>query len=90
RVSEIFELRPRMWQEAWISIELAKTFIENFGFIPEAGRQIEIHVDIGNNGPTRELIKEIVGMVVGNGFEVKTKPEAFAASKVADRHVVNI
>jgi len=49
--------------------------------------ELEIHVDIGQKGPTREMIKEIVGMIKGSGFFVRIKPEAFAASSLADRHV---
>ena len=47
---------------------------------------LEIHVDVGEHGDTREMIKEIVGMVTGNGFVAKTKPDAYAASYVADKH----
>lgn len=47
---------------------------------------LEIHVDIGPNGETREMISEVVGMVRGSGFLVKTKPESYGASNVADRH----
>ena len=47
---------------------------------------MEIHIDVGQNGPTREMIKEVVGMVTGNGFIAKTKPESWAASSVADKH----
>jgi hypothetical protein len=49
--------------------------------------ELEIHVDIGQKGPTKEMIREIVGMVRGNGFFVKIKPESFAASTLADRHI---
>jgi len=49
--------------------------------------ELEIHVDIGQNGPTREMIKEIVGMIKGSGFFVKIKPEAFAAATLADKHL---
>ncbi len=49
--------------------------------------ELEIHVDIGQNGPTRAMIKEIVGMIRGSGFDVKIKPEAFAAANVADKHL---
>lgn len=48
---------------------------------------LEIHIDIGNFGPTRAMIKEIVGMIRGSGFFVKIKPEAFAAANVADKHL---
>ena len=45
-----------------------------------------IHADVGENGQTRDMIKEVVGLIRGNGFEPKIKPESFAASSVADRY----
>ncbi len=49
--------------------------------------ELEIHVDIGQKGPTREIIREIVGMIKGSGFFVRIKPEAFAAATLADKHL---
>ena len=45
-----------------------------------------IHADVGHNGDTREMIKEVVGLIRGNGFEPKIKPESFVASGVADKY----
>lgn len=45
-----------------------------------------IHADIGENGQTRDMIKELTGLIRGNGFEPKIKPESFVASTVADRY----
>jgi len=45
-----------------------------------------IHADIGGNGETKDMIKEVAGLIRGNGFEPKIKPESFAASIVADRY----
>ncbi len=44
-----------------------------------------IHADIGENGKTKDMIKEVTGLIRGNGFEPKIKPESFVASTVADR-----
>ncbi len=44
-----------------------------------------IHADVGANGATKDMIKEVVGLIKGNGFEAKIKPESFAASVIADR-----
>ena len=41
----------------------------------------EIHLDIGSNGPTKNMIQEIVGMITGNGFIARIKPESYAATK---------
>ncbi|PJE57714.1 MAG: hypothetical protein COU82_00460 [Candidatus Portnoybacteria bacterium CG10_big_fil_rev_8_21_14_0_10_38_18] len=49
--------------------------------------ELEIHVDIGQKGPTRDMIKEIVGMIKGSGFFVRIKPDSFAASTLADHHL---
>jgi predicted RNase H-related nuclease YkuK (DUF458 family) len=82
----IHSLRQRMWEEANYSLLLAHKLIEEFKRKNLSCSNLEIHVDIGKNGDTRDMINEIVGMIRGNGIEVKTKPEAFGASNVADRH----
>lgn len=48
--------------------------------------EVEIHIDVGEKGPTSEIIKEVVGMVVGSGYEAMIKPESYAASTVADKY----
>jgi len=45
-----------------------------------------IHADIGENGITKDMIREVIGLIRGNGFEPKIKPESFVASTVADRY----
>jgi len=47
---------------------------------------LEIHVDIGREGETRAMIREVVGMIRGSGFDVKTKPDSYCASSVADKY----
>jgi predicted RNase H-related nuclease YkuK (DUF458 family) len=44
-------------------------------------------VDIGENGETKSMINEVMGMVRAHNFESRIKPDSYAASKVADRHV---
>jgi len=41
---------------------------------------------VGEQGQTRDMVKEVVGLIKSNGFEPKIKPESFAASVVADRY----
>lgn len=81
-------LRDRMYAEALSSISMA----QHLESIPELQaiikQHIEIHVDVGEAGPTRDMIQELVGMIVAHGYAAKTKPESFAASKVADRHTI--
>lgn len=84
-------LKARMFTEANMSIELAVTSLQIFQECLakahiEFEPHIEVHIDIGMNGPTREVIKELVGLVKASGFEARIKPEAYAASTVADKY----
>lgn len=81
-----YVLKQRIYEEALLSLEVANKFLQNV--VDQNGllKILEIHIDIGQVGPTREIITEVVGMVRGSGFSVKIKPEAFGAAKVADRH----
>lgn len=80
------DLRSQIYREALLSIELGQYLLKNLDKKKISSHNVEIHIDIGNAGPTRDLIKEVVGMVAGNGFVAKIKPESYAASVVADRH----
>lgn len=80
-------LKQRVLQEAVFSLELAEKLTSNLAAKGLLENNLEIHVDIGHAGPTREVISEVIGMVRASGFAVKIKPDSFGATKVADRHV---
>ncbi|MDP4000830.1 MAG: ribonuclease H-like YkuK family protein [bacterium] len=84
--NELHTLRQRIYEEALQSIKLAEQLIEKLKQRNITDFNLTIHVDVGPNGETKNMMKEIVGMVKGNGFEVRTKPESYGASSVADRH----
>lgn len=80
-------LRDKIYTETLLSLALAQEIV------PEIRKRIspgvydlEIHIDVGPLGKTREMIREVVGMVNGNGFVAKTKPDSWGASSVADKH----
>lgn len=85
-VNKKMSLKERIYQEAIISLQSAETFFKFFKTNGIARYNMEIHVDIGKIGETREMITEVIGMIRGSGYEVKIKPDSFGASKVADRH----
>ncbi len=78
-------LRQRIFYETSRSLVLASVLTEK---LADSGQDfnIEIHLDVGNNGATKNLIKEVVGMVVGSGFHARIKPESYGASSVADKY----
>ena len=83
-----YDHHDRMLKEASFSLDLAQRVIDALREkIDEHLYKFEIHLDIGYNGPTKPMIQEIVGMITGNGFTAKIKPDSYAANKVADRHV---
>ncbi len=82
------DLRDRIYRETIHSITLAQ---ELRGRLKEKlGDEFfwddQIHIDVGENGPTKDFIDAVVGMVRGYGFEAVIKPASFGASSVADRH----
>ncbi len=84
-------LRDRIYQEVALSLQVAQDMLKQLktsltkSDLPNY--DFQIHIDVGQNGPTREMIKEVVGMVRGNGFKAKIKPESYAASHVADKYI---
>lgn len=80
-------LRDRMIKEALISLEIAQGVLTELKKFPLPEFEFEIHADIGEHGPTRAVIQEIVGMIRANNFEVRIKPFSYAATNVADKHV---
>lgn len=81
-----YVLRERIYEEAILSLSLADKFLETCKNDGIHRYDLEIHVDVGKIGETRNLINEVTGMVRGNGYAVKIKPDSYCASKVADRH----
>jgi len=83
-----FDRHDRILKEASFSLELAQKVIAHLRErLAEDIYKFAIHLDIGQNGPTKSMIQEIVGMITGNGFTARIKPESYAANKVADRFV---
>lgn len=79
-------LKERIYMEATMSLQTSENFVEFFKTNGISRYDIQIHVDIGKKGETRDLITEVVGMIRSSGYEVKIKPESYGASKVADKY----
>ena len=91
-LGKFFTLRDRIIREVLISLELAQELLAK---LKEASDTIpgfphwdfEVHADVGEGGPTRTMMQEVVGMIRAHNFEPRTKPESYAATSVADKHV---
>jgi len=87
-----YNLHERILQEVLLSCQLALVLRERLAYLAENEKFTipyefqYIHADIGQHGPTKDMIREVAGLIRGNGFEPKIKPESFVASTVADRY----
>ncbi len=84
---KFYHWKERIFEEVCLSCKLALGLKAD---LEERLRQYNyqfryIHADVGENGATRDMIKEVIGLINGNGFEAKIKPESFAATCVADK-----
>ncbi len=85
---KFYNWKQRILEEVLLSCELALFLREK---LEEKLKSLNyqfryIHADVGENGATKDMIKEVTGLIRGNGFEPKIKPESFVASSVADRY----
>jgi len=81
--------KQRILQEVYLSCELALSLREALEKELPGSLNYQfqhIHADVGEMGKTKEMVKEVVGLIRSNGFEPVIKPRSFAASVVADRY----
>lgn len=88
---KFYNWKERILEEVMLSCQLAlclkDIFFQKFNGFDRSDYQLRyIHADVGENGATRDMVKEVTGLIRGNGFEPKIKPESYAASVIADRY----
>ena len=81
-----YHIKERMLLEVSKSIEVAYELCDLF---IEYNVEMEIHADINTNPQFKsyDALKDSMGYILGMGFNIKVKPEAFASSCCADRIV---
>jgi len=77
------DLPKRLLKETEDSIKLALNIQEKL-----CSANIEIHADVNTNSlhMSSKYKNMITGYITGCGFKVKTKPQSFVASSIADLH----
>ena len=81
-----YHIKERMLLEVAKSIEVAYELCDLF---IQYNVEMEIHADINTNPQFKsyDALKDSMGYILGMGFNIKVKPEAFASSCCADRIV---
>jgi predicted RNase H-related nuclease YkuK (DUF458 family) len=79
-VARTASLAHKLFHEAELSLETAIALSQSFA------HDIVVHVDV--NADLRHMssqyVRALAGMVVGHGFQVRVKPDSWAATHVAD------
>lgn len=92
-VRKIKSLKEKIVEETSRSLENAAGLLDDVQLqLLEDGIDIDdlnihfiIHCDIGHEGKTQALIKEIVSWVHSAGYECQIKPDSYAASGIANK-----
>ena len=83
-------MQDRIYKETMQSVtfvqELKSRLKERLGEEFFWDNKLSVHLDVGNNGATKNLVDSVVGIVRGYGFEAVIKPYSFGAFVLADRH----
>lgn len=93
-VDRINNLRQKIQEETQRSLALADSLLEaiecqliDIGMnLNNLSINFKIHCDVGQEGETNALIKEIVGWVHSMGYECCIKPTSYAASTIANKY----
>lgn len=87
---DIPTFRDRIYNETMLSITLAQEIRDQLKeYLHDdylRSDNFVIDADVGENGKSKILIREIVGMIQGNGFNARIKPEGIGV-RVADKYV---
>lgn len=79
----VYNLRQKIYQETQMTLELAHQ-VSTIMIEEDVFHDIVIHLDIGTEGKTKELIAEIKGWVNAEGYAAFIKPESYAACAIAN------
>lgn len=91
-VNKITNIGQKLIYETNLSLDLASKLVSEFerlkadGFDYSKYINIGIHVDAGVNGPSKQVIPEIVGWIKACGYEAIVKPNSYAASSIANKY----
>ncbi|ALC80885.1 MULTISPECIES: ribonuclease H-like YkuK family protein [Bacillus] len=92
----IHSLREKISLETAYSQEITAIFLEKYFeeitdlLLPFTGEgadlTLEVHLDVGKKGQTKELIQEMTGRITAMGIEAKIKPDSYTAFSYANRY----
>ena len=91
-IPKIKNINRKILHETSLSLSLASELISELENLIEEDFDyseyihLQIHVDAGNNGDSKQTIPEIVGWIKSCGYDVTVKPDSYAASSIANKY----
>jgi len=93
RIRRIDNVGQKLLHETTLSLACAEKLVQAFeelkdktGFDYEKHLSLSIHVDAGRNGPSCQVIPEIVGWITACGYKAVVKPDSYAACSIANKY----
>lgn len=77
----------RLKKEANDSVELMQALYDSEIMLLVPEENFSVHIDVGQNGESKQVINEIVGFVTGQGLKCEYKPNSAVATTCADKCV---
>lgn len=92
KIDKLKDIRRKLYTETQMSLDCAEKLFDALDKLAIESDfdyhdyvSFSIHVDAGYNGPTKQLIPEIVGWIKSYGYDCEVKPNSPAASSVANK-----
>ena len=91
-VRRINNVGQKLLYETQLSLEHAAQLVAEFEAMKTCGEfdyeqhlNMAIHVDAGQNGPSKQVIPQIIGWITSCGYKAAVKPESYAACSIANK-----
>jgi len=92
-VRRINNVGQKLLYETQLSLDCAEKLVNAFEALKQSGKfdyerhlVMTIHVDAGENGPSKQVIPQVVGWITSCGYQAVVKPDSFAACSIANKY----
>ena len=92
-VRRISNVGQKLLYETQLSLDCVEQLVAEFESMKRTGEfdyeqhmSLSIHVDAGENGPSKQVIPQVVGWIHSCGYQAVVKPDSYAACSIANKY----
>ena len=92
-VRRISNVGQKLLYETQLSLDCAEKLVAEFEEMKQVGTfdfekhlSMTIHVDAGQNGPSKQVIPQIIGWITSCGYKAVVKPDSYAACSITNKY----